>query len=826
MDNYFEQFEQDFQEKPINWREVFEKFIINWKWFVFSAIVAIIAGAVYGRMQQDVYELKSSVLIIDQTRSGQMNEMSVLKQLDAAGMGSRSTSMVNNEDQVIKSTVLMKRVVKRLELYTTYTHKSFLKTEELYTASPIYVHMDSLSLTRLKSPLKLNFIPANGQLTVEGQFKDSTFTMQIKKLPAFISTPAGFIYIQLRSQKSYPESSIDVIINDPVNVVKSLTVGTQFTKEDLPDEKIEVTINDPVKVAKALAKGALSTEVGKMVDVIDLTLTSSNIQKGQDILNTLTAFYNQDASEQNNLSANNTAKFIETRLKLLSEELSDVEKEVENYKQANKLTDIDEDVKLFLDKTKVFDQQQIEVEMQQHLVKYVEEFIHNPANQLALIPNLGLKDIGLLAIIQQYNELVMSRDRIATGSSEQNPVLKTLNQQINTTRKAIQNSISNSRKGLQIANKDLTDQNSLMQSKIRDIPRQEREYIEIKRQQQVKASLYLFLLQKREEASLNMAVTVPKGRVLNTPDDAKLVGPHRNMIMLIFLIIGLLIPALIIYILDLINNSIRNREDVEKKTKIPVMTELGHNDGNSILIDNRPNASSNSELFRLMRTKLQFTLDSPKEKVILITSTMSGEGKTFVSINLATMLSLTDKKVLLLGMDLRKPQLAKHFGITAKDGLTSYLSGQITDYTSLLYKPTDFPSLHILPAGVIPPNPTELIMKDRFENLITELKGQYDYILIDTAPVGAVSDTFLIDRVADLTLYICRAGYTDIRNLEFVNRLHTEKSLKRIFMVVNDVDLEANRYSYHRKYGYGYGYGNKYGYGYGKKHKNIDSDIE
>jgi tyrosine-protein kinase Etk/Wzc len=420
----------------------------------------------------------------------------------------------------------------------------------------------------------------------------------------------------------------------------------------------------------------------------------------------------------------------------------------------------------------------------------------------------------------------MSRDRVATGSSDQNPALKTLTQQINTTRKAIQASISNNRKGLQITNSDLTSQNSQMQSKIRDIPRQEREYIEIKRQQQVKASLYLFLLQKREEASLNMAVTVPKGRVLNTPDDAAKVGPNRNMILLVFLILGLLIPALIIYLLDLLDNSIRNREDVEKKSKIPVITELGHNTTDSIIIDNTPNASSNSELFRLLRTKLQFTLDHPKEKVILVTSTMSGEGKTFVSINLSVMLSLADKKVLLMGMDLRKPQLAKHFGVELKDGLTAYLSGQKTDYKSLLYKPTEFPMLHILPAGVIPPNPTELIMKNRLDTLIAELKEQYDFIVIDTAPVGAVSDTFLIDRVANLTLYVCRAGYTDIRNLEFVNRIKDEKTLKNMFFVVNDVDLEANRYSYHRKYGYGYGYGNKYGYGYGKKHKKIDSEIE
>jgi tyrosine-protein kinase Etk/Wzc len=819
MDNYFEQFDQDYQEKPINWREIFEKLIGNWKWFVFSAVVALIAGVIYGRMQQDVYELKSSVLIIDQTRSGQMNEMSVLKQLDAAGMGSRSTSMVNNEDQVLKSTVLMKRVVQRLELYTIYSHKRYLKTEEVYTGSPLYVHMDSLSLTRLKYPLKISFTPDENALVIEGNYHESTFQTKINQLPAIINTPAGVVYIKLRA-KNNPALPVAATDNQQANEVKSYTSGTKLKKEDLPDDKIEVEINNPVFVAKSIIKGALSTEVGKMVDVIDLTLRTSNVQKGQDILNTLTALYNQDASEQNNMSANNTARFIDTRLRLLVDELSDVEKQVENYKQANNLTDIDEDAKVYLTKNNVYDQQQIELEMQQHLVKYVEDFIHNPANQYALIPNLGLTDVGLVGIIQKYNELIIGRDRIANGSSDKNPALITLNQQIGSTRKAIQNSIVIGRKGLQITDKDLTNQNKLMQSKIKSIPRKEREMLEIKRQQQVKASLYLFLLQKREEASLNMAVTVPKGRTLNTPDDATPVGPHRSMIVVIFLVIGLLIPAIIIYLLDLINTSIRSREDVEKKSGIPVITELGHNDNDSIIVDNTTNANPNSELFRLMRTKLQFTLDSPKEKVILITSTMSGEGKTFVSLNLALMLSLADKKVLLMGMDLRKPQLAKHLGIQKTDGITAYLSGQITSYKSMLYKPAEYPSLHVLPAGVIPPNPTELIMKDRFDQLIAELKDQYDYIIIDTAPVGAVSDTFLIDRVADLTLYVCRAGYTDIRNIDFVNRINHEKSLKRIFFVVNDVNLEANRYSYHRKYGYGYGYG------YGKKHKNIDGNID
>jgi len=778
MDNYFDQLEDELREKPINWREVFEKLFMHWKWFVVSVIIALIAGFVFTRMQQDVFEVKSSMLIIDQSRSGQMNEMSVLKQLDAAGLrSSGSTAMINNEEKVITSTSLMKRVVKVLELHTTYTEEKYLKRIDLYTQSPIYIRLDSASLYDLKCTLSLQIEPKNGTLKIEGNYNDSNFRQTINKLPAIIKTPAGIVYMQIRH-------------------------GFEF-----PEEKIKVTVSNPSKIAKSLINGSLKTEVGKLLDVIELSFKSTNVRKGQDVLNTLADIYNQDASEQNNLSANNTAKFIDVRLQLLARELNDVEREVENYKQDNKLTDITEDARIFQGKNNLYDQREIDVEMQQNLIKYVDEFLRDPANNNALVPNLGLTDAGLMAVIQAYNGLLMTRERISVGVSEQNPSLKTLNVQINGARKAIQTSIASTRIGLQINRNDLSQQNARMQNKILNIPRQEREFIEIKRQQQVKATLYTFLLQKREEASLNMAVTVPKGRILNTPDYSTHVSPKKNIILIIFFLIGLVIPAVLIYIIEMFNTMIRSRMDVEKYSDIPVLAELAHSKSDGAMIDLSANASTNSELFRLLRTKLQFTLDQPSDKVVLITSTMSGEGKTFVSVNLSAMLSMADKKVLLIGLDLRRPQLAKIFNISESTGVSLYLSGQDNDYKSMIHESEDYPGLYVLPAGVIPPNPSELIMKKRFDTMINDFRNEYDYIIIDSAPAGAVSDTFLLDRVADLTIYICRAGYTDRRYLEFANRAHHEKSLKRMFFVINDVDVEAHRYSYSRKYGYGYGYG-------------------
>ena len=779
MEYNFDQFENDVQEKPINLREVYEKYIVYWKWILASVLIACVIGFFYLRTQPYTYHLTTTLLVVDQSKSGAMNEMSMMKQLDVMGFGS-SLSMVNNENEVLKSSALMKRVVNQLELHTTYSSKDFLRTIDLYTASPYYVKMDSMALMQLEKTLSFEIAREEGQYTIEGEYNDSAFSQTVKKLPAMINTPAGPISIALRK-------------------------GLKF----LPQEDITVTISNPNAVGRYISANLLTTEVSKQVDVINIGLNVSNEQKGKDILNTLSAIYNRDAIEQINRSAMNTANFIDDRLRLISGELSDVEGEVENYKQVNQMTDISSDAKIYLERNNEFDQQRILVENQLSLIRFVEEFISKGANQYALIPNLGLTDVGLVAVIQKYNELLMNRERIAGGSSEENPALRNMNQQIVSARRSIQVSIANSRKGLEITKRELDSQNQRAVSKIRDLPRQEREFIEIKRQQQVKESLYLFLLQKREEASLTMAITVPKGRVLNTPDVGEQTGPRSKIIMGIFFLLGLAFPLLIIFLRDLINTTISNRAQVEKLSDVPVLSELGHNTTGQVIIDHSSNTDSNAELFRLLRTKLQFTLDYPSQKVMMVTSTEPGEGKSYVSLNLAISLSLTGKKVMLMGLDLRKPQLKKHLNLDGEEGMSSILSGHVSDYRSIIQHVAAYPTLDVIPGGVIPPNPNELLMSKRLDDMVEKLRNEYDYIVIDTAPVGAVSDSFLIDRVVDIALYMCRMDYSDKRNIEFLNHVKADKSLKRPYLVINDVNMQS-KYYYHR--GYSYGYGNYYGH--------------
>ena len=778
MEYNFDQFENDVQEKPINLREVYEKYIVYWKWILASVLIACVIGFFYLRTQPYTYHLTTTLLVVDQSKSGAMNEMSMMKQLDVMGFGS-SLSMVNNENEVLKSSALMKRVVNQLELHTTYTTKDFLRTIDLYTASPYYVKMDSMALMQLEKTLSFEIAREEGQYTIEGEYNDSAFSQTVKKLPAMINTPAGPISIALRK-------------------------GLKF----LPQKEITVTISNPNAVGRYISAKLLTTEVSKQVDVINIGLNVSNEQKGKDILNTLSAIYNRDAIEQINRSAMNTANFIDDRLRLISGELSDVEGEVENYKQVNQMTDISSDAKIYLERNNEFDQQRIQVENQLSLIRFVEEFISKGANQYALIPNLGLTDVGLVAVIQKYNELLMNRERVAGGSSEENPALRNMNQQIVSARRSIQVSIANSRKGLEITKRELDSQNQRAVSKIRDLPRQEREFIEIKRQQQVKESLYLFLLQKREEASLTMAITVPKGRVLNTPDTGEQTGPRSNIIMGIFFLLGLAFPLLIIFLRDLINTTISNRAQVEKLSDVPVLSELGHNNTGQVIIDHASNTDSNAELFRLLRTKLQFTLDYPSQKVMMVTSTEPGEGKSYVSLNLAISLSLTGKKVMLMGLDLRKPQLKKHLNLDGEEGMSSILSGHVSDYRSIIQHVAAYPTLDVIPGGVIPPNPNELLMSKRLDDMVEKLRNEYDYIVIDTAPVGAVSDSFLIDRVVDIAIYMCRMDYSDKRNIEFLNHVKADKTLKRPYLVINDVNMQS-KYYYHR--GYSYGYGNYYG---------------
>ena len=771
--------------KPFDWREIIEKYLAYWKWILASVFVMLVVGMLYFRSQPDSFQFKSTLLIADNSSGGQMSQMSILKQLDAFGVSGSSAS-IHNEKKVIHSKELIKKVVYDLKLYNTYTMVSFLKPIELYSESPIEVSMEQADLLQLIKPFKFTVAyNSDGFYQVSGKygvlFQVERFKSKIKQLPATIETPAGKVHIALKDGQAVLE------------------------------DKIHVEIKNPVYVVKAYQESALTTDVPKDGDLVNIIFTERNILKGKDFLQRLIDLYNQDAIDQINKSANFTALFIDGRLNFLTNELTDVERDIQSYKQTNKLTDLGADAKIILERSNLYTLQRNEFEIQLQLIKYIEDFMVDPVNRFSLIPNLGLTDVGLASVIQEYNKLLVSRDRVAGGSSERNPMLQSLESQIQLSRAAIQKSIGISRKGLQISIREMESQHAFLTSQLKLIPQQEREFLEIKRQQQIKEALYLFLLQKREEASLSMAITVPKARLLDAADTADHIAPKLPMALAVSLFLGLLFPIGFLYLKFMLTTTFETRKEVESLTKVPIIAELAHHNGNSsdAIIDHATNASANAELLRLLRSKLQFILNKPKERVVVVTSTESGEGKTFVSTNLAVSISLSGKKVMLLGMDLRKPMLTTHFGISQHEGISTYLSGMVDDYSTLIHKIPEFPNLTVFPGGIIPPNPNELMMSERLDTLINELKEVYDFIIIDSAPVGAVSDTFLLDRAANLTLYVCRANYSDKRNLEFLERIQQENSLRKVYLIVNDVDTEHRSYRGKYAYGYGYGYGKR-----------------
>lgn len=763
--------EQRDKEK-LNIREIVDKYISRWPWFAVAVAMAIVVGLFYARMQMDIYEVTASLLVLDPTKGGSMSQTALVSQLNNIGL-TTTPSMANDEEKILNSSVLMKKVVWRLQLYTKYTHSEWLKKQDLYTATPLFVHLDSISLVHLQGKMQLKVTNENRKMVITGTYLGENFIIHPNEFPSSYLTPAG---------------KLTLFINHNVSAIYPL----------------EIDINNPARVAKSIAGNSLLTIVSKDADVINLTLQTTNMNKGQDILNVLGDVYNEDYVEQIGKSAKSSAAFLDERLRLLSGELNDVEMNVENYKQTNNLTNIDADAQMYLGKSSGYDTQHSTVINQLNLISYVRDFMKNPVNKSAIVPNLGLTDAGLLNVIQRYNDLIINKEQIAKASSEENPALKAVELQIQTARKAILESVESAYRGLQITNQDLSAQRSIVSSKLREIPRQEREFVEIKRQQQVKESLYLFLLQKREDASLNMAVTAPKGRIINAPDYGQQVAPRTSLILFVALFLGLLVPFLFFYLKDLIHNAIVTRQDVEKLTQIPILGEIDHVTSSDRLIDFNAATSTTSELFRLLRTNLQFVMSNAYQKVVVITSTEQGEGKSLVSANMAAILSMADKKVLLVELDLRRPHLAEYLNINHTQGVSDYLSGKNFDVNKCIQNMTGYPNLFVLLAGDIPSNPNELLMNDKLDRLINYLKDEYDYILIDSAPVGMVSDTFLLNRLVNINLYICRSGYTDKRSLGFVNQIQKEERMANIYLVINDVPMRSHRYYYKNTYGYSF----------------------
>ena len=577
-----------------------------------------------------------------------------------------------------------------------------------------------------------------------------------------------------------------------------------------------------MRVAKSYCNSLSIAPTSKTTSVAVISLKNSSLQRGQDFINQLLEMYNRNTNNDKNEIAQKTAEFIDERIGIISKELGSTEANLETFKRDAGITDLTSEAQIALAGNAEYEKKSVENRTQISLVNDLRKYLRG--NEYEVLPsNVGLQDAALIGAIERYNEMLVERKRLLRTSTENNPTIVNLDTSIRAMKANVQATLEGTLQGLMITKESLDREASRYSRRISNAPGQERAYVSIARQQEIKAGLYLMLLQKREENAIALAATANNAKIIDEAiaDDIP-VSPKRPMIYLIALVLGVGIPVGIIYLIELTKFKIEGRADVEKLTSVPVVGDIPLTDekndknGSIAVFENKNNLMS--ETFRNIRTNLQFMLDND-QKVILVTSTVSGEGKSFVSSNLAISLSLLGKKVVIVGLDIRKPGLNKVFQLSNKEkGITQYLSNPETDLMELV-QPSDVnKNLFILPGGTVPPNPTELLARNGLDRAIETLKKNFDYVILDTAPIGMVTDTLLIGRVADLSVYVCRADYTHKAEYTLINELSFEKKLPNLCTVINGVDLKKRKYGYYYgygKYGKHYGYGKRYGYGYG-----------
>ncbi|WP_195528938.1 GumC family protein [Phocaeicola massiliensis] len=783
------------QEEQVDYKALFFKYLIHWKWFVASIVVCLIGGWIYLHYTTPVYSITGSVIIKDNKKNNSVS--TGLADLEDLGFYS-STNNFDNEVEVLHSRTLLKKVVEELDLYINYRTRENLRPVELYKDTPVKVWLTPEEAEKLPNGAAVLevVLKPGGKLSVSTEIDEQEFKQDFNKLPALLTTPYGTF---------------------------SFTPGDSAIVEK--EQEITVTVAAPRIMANGYAN-ALSVEpTSKTTTIAQITLQNTSPQRGADFINKLIEIYNRDANDDKNEVASKTAEFIDERIKIINGELGTTEKELETFKRDAGLTDLKSDAQLALSENSEYEKKRAENSTQLRLVQFLSEYANNPDHAYEVLPvNVGLTDTGLTELINRYNEMLLERKRLLRTSSESNPVVVNLDASIRAMRSNVQTTILSVQKGLMITKADLERQAGKYAGRITSAPGQERQLVSISRQQEIKAGLYLMLLQKREENAITLASTANNARIVDEAQ-AELfpVSPKGKLIYLIAFVLGIAIPVGIIYIIELLRYKIEDRSDVKKLTTVPIIGDIPASDnmpkeGSVVVRENQNDMMA--ETFRNVRTNVQYMLGS-NQKVVLITSTTSGEGKSFVAANLAISFALLGKKVVIVGLDIRKPGLNKAFQMSHKeDGITRYLADpEHTDLMSLLQQSNVTPNLYILPGGAIPPNPTELVARDSLVQAVDRLKKEFDYVILDTAPIGMVTDTQLISRVADMSIYVCRAGYTPKAGYLFINELRDHKKLPNLCTIINDVNIKTGKYGYgtYGKYGYGRTYG--YGYGYDEKSK-------
>ncbi|NDV46424.1 polysaccharide biosynthesis tyrosine autokinase [Paludibacter sp. 221] len=749
-------------------KELIVKYIKNWHWFLISVFICVAIAAFFLMVTLPKYQVETTFLLKDEKQSGLISQLAML---DAFGL-SGSSKEIEDEIQVLTSKTMMSTVIKTLNLETEYFIKEGVKrSRELYSNNPI-------------------------QLTVPESFNDTSANV----LGFYISPQKKGFEIELKARdfkQKYKVDNLNTSINTPYGVMT-------FTQLSPLKEGAKYRIvTYPVRIlSERYSKDITIASISKRSSGIRIATESGVPSKAKIILNTLVDFYNEETVKEKNLITTSTDNFIDERVNIIEKELYEVEAEVEKYKIQNSLTDISSEAALFLQSVYEYDKRQAEIQTQINLVEYINEYVNDEKNKYGLIPaNLGIEDESLILLSKEYNDALLQRMTFLRTTNEQNPIVAQLESTLDALRGSIVMSVKSILDGLNIAKADLEGKDSQLNARINDMPTQEREYIEIKRIQEVKQALYLFLLQKKEENKFNLMAAVPPTKVLDSAyASIDPVSPRKMIILVVAVMLGLIFPIVVIYLKDLLNDKITGKKEFQKLVKAPLLGEIGISKESAPVVVKEGKANPVIEMFRQLRTNLQFEIAGKKHPVILVTSSVAGEGKSFVAINLALSLAMLDKKVALLGMDLRNPMLADYMDMEKdRQGITMYLSDSDLNWKDMIKKSVVTPNLYVMQAGPTPPNPAELLANKRLDEMIGELKETFDYIIIDSAPVGMVSDTFQINRLVDNTIYVSRQGYTTRELTGLINDIYDNNKLNNMSTVLNGTSVPDTYYGYGNK---------------------------
>lgn len=805
-----ESIQENEEKSSFDFATIYTALILNWKWFVLSLIICMGAAHIYLRYATPIYQSAAKLLIKDDegSRSSFKGGNSIMS---ATNLGIISNSNgIDNEMEILKSRTLAQQTVYDLKLYVNYRHEGKLKDHILYGNQEVNIDMDLEHLKKLNAPMNLKITREGRNYHVTGSYNVPIDNNSFN--PEAVNIDKTF-------------SALPATIGTRVGVVRFTQNGNYMLRDG---ESLKATMIAPEIAAGKYVGNLNVTESSKTTTIVDLVLNDEIPQRAIDYLKQLAIVYNRQANEDKNEIAVRTEQFINQRLEKINAELGSTEGQLENYKKRNNMVELKMNATQAVANADQYAQKLSEANTQVALLDELTRYMNEPSNRHQPIPsNVGLSDASATSLINEYNKIALQRNQLLHSASENSPTVTPLTAQLDDLNSSIKRAMTQARAGLRIQRNSIAAQAGKYEGQINNTPEQERMLTQIGRQQEVKSGLYLMLLQKREENSISLAATADKGKLIDTPVFTGKVTPKNSIIMLIALILGLAIPAGILFLLEFFRYKIEGHNDVEKLTNLPIIadvaiaSERAKTKADIVVHENKNNLME--EIFRSLRTNLQFLLKQ-HDKVIMFTSTTSGEGKTFIASNVAISFALLGKKVVLVGLDVRKPRLAELFEIDDHHhGITNLLVKDEVNWSDV--KEQIIPSgindkLDILMAGPVPPNPGELVTRESLDQTMEQLKEHYDYILIDTAPVGLVTDTLALGRISNATVYVCRADFTQKASFGLINSLSMEKKLPNMSIVLNGVDLSKKKYGYY--YGYGkYGKYGKYGnYGmYGSKGK-------